>query len=80
MGDFKNDIREGYGIIYGNNSDKYEGQWFNDQGNVYNGFWKNGLRDGFGVLTTQDGVDKKGIWKEGVFTEEQNQNQNCSIF
>ena len=80
-------MRNGYGIIHGGNSDKYEGEWRNDQGNgfgtyyynkgeVYVGNWKNGLRDGYGKLTTQDGEEKIGIWEEGELTQPVDEDNN----
>ena len=63
-----NDQGNGVGIYYYN------------KGDTYVGYWKNGLRDGFGKLTTQDGEEKIGEWKEGELFEEETKDRNCFIF
>ena len=61
-GDFKNNKREGKGIMYYNNGDKYEGDWKNDymkgkgimhynNGNKYEGEWENNRMEGKGKIT-----------------------------
>ena len=39
--------------------------WTN--GNVYEGEWKDGLRDGYGKHTAADGTVHEGTWKEDKF-------------
>ena len=46
-----NDQGNGFGVYYYN------------KGDIYVGNWKNGLRDGYGTLTTQDGNENKYKYK-----------------
>ena len=59
-----NDQGNGFGVYYYN------------KGEIYVGNWKNGLREGYGTLTTQDGTEKRGIWEEGELTEPMDQDNN----
>ena len=56
IGETKNDLREGKGIMYYNNGERYEGDYknekregkgifYNDNGDRYEGKWKNGLKN-----------------------------------
>jgi hypothetical protein len=47
------DKKEGYGVFV----------WPN--GRKYAGYWKNGKQHGSGVMTGEDGVEKKGEWIDG---------------
>ena len=71
IGEFKNGLRNGKGILYYNSKDYYKR-------NRYEGEWKNGLREGKGILYwnsankyegdfKKDEIDGKGIlyWKNG---------------
>ena len=53
-GEFKNDLRDGYGIYYSCNGDRYEG-----------GF-KNNLKNGYGIEYYSDGCRYKGEFKNNL--------------
>ena len=38
-------------------------------GNIYNREWKNGLREGNGVMYYNDGKIEKGFWKNDICME-----------
>ena len=72
-GEWKNDLREGKGIMKYNNGDIYDGYWKNDKkdgkgiminnnGDKYDGYWKNNLREGKGFLM-QNNVKYEVNWK-----------------
>ena len=73
-GEFKNDLKEGYGIFYNSNGDRYEGEWKNDlregygiyyysDGDRYEGEWKNDLREGYGIDYFYNGDRFEGEFK-----------------
>jgi len=76
-GDFKNNLRDGWGLFdYGNGS-RYEGQWkegkkhgkgtyFQRDGEVYDGDWLNNLRSGIGSCSYIDNSRYKGQWSNNL--------------
>ena len=80
MGEVKNGIPNGIGILTYSFGEKYEGNWGwfknpND-GRKYMGEHKGGKRDGQGTMTTLDGTKYVGGWKnskkngQGTYTSE----------
>ena len=74
IGQVLNGLREGKGIYYYNNGDKYEGFWKNNKkdgkgiyyyndGNRYEGEWKNGIKEGKGIYYYNDGDRYEGDFK-----------------
>ena len=74
-GEFKNDLRNGKGIMYYKNGNKYEGEWKNDvkegkgimllsNGNKYEGEYKNGLKEGKGKMYYKSGNVYEGEYKD----------------
>lgn len=55
IGDYKKDLRDGYGVFF-----------FAD-GSKYSGHWKKGKQHGEGVFQNKEGVMKKGVWVVGRF-------------
>lgn len=55
MGDFKNNLRHGYGICY----------FFN--GSEYKGWWQIDKQHGYGVLTYADGNARIGYWADNLY-------------
>jgi len=53
VGSWKNDVREGYGIMYSASGDRFEGAWAND------------AMHGAGVHYSADGDREEGEWREG---------------
>ena len=77
IGEFKNDLREGKGIIYYNDGDRYEGEFKNDlrdgkgnyyfnDGSRYEGDWKIDLREGKGIFYYNNGNKYEGDFKNGL--------------
>ena len=84
-GEWANDERSGKGVVKFCNGDIYEGEWAADKQNgigiikysenneknrlSYDGKWKNGMINGFGVMNWKDGTRFEGDWindtKEG---------------
>lgn len=75
-GEYFNDKKTGYGILYLNNNIKYEGEFENDMrngsgtmtwpsGTIYVGNWKDNEKSGLGTQTEADGSKYVGGWKEG---------------
>ena len=62
MGDFKNNVRDGFGKFL-----------FND-GRVYEGMWSDGKQHGEGKLFEADGSVKDGTWNQGTFV---NRRKSC---
>lgn len=60
-GDLVNGVREGKGV------------WKMNDGRVYEGEFSNNLPNGYGEITTPDGVTAKGIWKDGNLVDFQGQ-------
>ena len=54
-GDYKNDKREGKGIMYWNDGARYEGDFKNDK------------REGKGIMYYNDGEKENGSWKNDEF-------------
>lgn len=53
-GEWKRDLKHGYGTYWYQNGDIYEGQW------------RNGIKEGLGYYTYVDtGLKYMGTWKEG---------------
>ena len=76
-GEWKNDLREGRGVLKFSNGDFYEGEWKNDlregrgvlkfsNGDNYEGEWKNNFREGKGVLKFSNGDKYDGEWKKDL--------------
>ena len=76
-GEFKNGIREGYGIYYYSNGDKFEGEFKNEiregfgvfyfsDGILYEGEFKNGIIEGYGIYYYSNGDIYKGEFKHGI--------------
>ena len=77
IGEFKNNLRNGKGILYYNkndNRDRYEGEWKNDKregkgicyfknGDRYEGEWKNDKMEGKGIFYFNNGNRYEGQWK-----------------
>ena len=78
IGQVINGIREGKGILYLNNGNRYEGYWKNDnkndnkngignmylkKGDRYEGEWKNGKFEGKGIKYWNKGDRYEGEWK-----------------
>ena len=66
IGEWKDNLRNGKGILYFKNGDKYLGDFINDKangygkgiyenGNYYIGEWKNGLMHGKGIMYYKNG-------------------------
>ena len=62
IGEIKNKLRDGKGVLHGNDGNKYEGEWKNDKkegkgtiitidGEKYEGDWKNNKKEGRGAAT-----------------------------
>ena len=75
IGEFKNDLRNGKGILYYSNGNiQYEGDWINDNaegngkyiwenGQYYIGQYKNGLKHGKGTIFYSNGnIKYEGDW------------------
>ena len=76
VGEFKNGLREGKGVIYGDNGDRYEGEYKNDlkegkgiyyfsDGAKYEGDFKNDKPNGKGVYYYIDGAKYEGDFVNG---------------
>jgi len=78
IGNFENDLRNGHGEITHGNGDVYNGNFVNDirsgkgkytwssSGNVYDGNWEKGNREGFGIFYYKNGNKYAGSWKENI--------------
>ena len=74
VGQVINGLREGKGIMYHNNGDRYEGDFRNDKaegkgiyyysksGDRYEGDWKNDKKEGKGIYYWKDGDRYEGDW------------------
>ncbi|MBN1250963.1 MAG: caspase family protein [Bacteroidales bacterium] len=65
MGDWKEDLKDGWGTYYFANGDKYEGQWKN---NKYNGE---------GTYFYISGKVEKGFWVDNELSDENNLKEGC---
>ena len=54
-GNYKNDLKEGYGEMY----------WAD--GSIYRGFWEKGVQSGLGLMIFKDGLRKVGFFKDNVY-------------
>jgi hypothetical protein len=81
MGDAVNNVRQGYGICWWENGDRYEGEWSNGKTNGvgyyrqqdgahYRGQFLEHKMDGFGICIYADGDKNEGQWKDGSFLNE----------
>ena len=71
-------IRDGYGCMYYKDGSKFEGEYVNDKINgfgiytnksgrkIYEGYWKDGKREGIGIYFCEDGASYEGEWKENL--------------
>jgi len=78
IGEWKNNLMNGYGEFLWNDGKKYIGIYKNDKKEgfgtfywpdvkkFYVGFWKNGKQDGVGLIINKTNIRKIGIWKEGI--------------
>ena len=73
-GEFKNDMREGWGVMRRPDGGVYEGYWHHDKqegwgteryatGNIYEGHFVAGLRQGTGTYKYADGVAEIGRYE-----------------
>ena len=82
VGELKNGIREGKGVLYLNDGNRYEGEFKNDKkegkgiyywnsglwkGDRYEGDWKNNNKDGKGIYYFSNGNKYDGDWKNDKF-------------
>ena len=82
IGELKNGIKDGKGILFFNKNNKkerkYEGDFKNDKkegkgiyywndGHKYEGDWKNNKRGGKGIMYYNNGKIKNGFWKDDKF-------------
>ena len=78
IGQILNGLREGRGIYYYKNGDRYEGFWKNNKkdgkgiyyyndGNRYEGEWKNGIKEGKGIYYYNDGDRYEGDFKNDKY-------------
>ena len=51
--------------------------WHN--GNMYEGGWKDGKRDGEGMTTSADGTTQRGEWKDGILQSTQELDDSVEI-
>ena len=76
VGEIKNGIPEGQGILHHPIVGKYDGEWkdgkqngqgimFYPNGEMYTGEWKNGKQNGQGTFTSPDGIKYVGEIKDG---------------
>ena len=76
-GEFKNDLREGYGIFYTSDGDRYEGEfkneliegygiWYFSNGDRYEGEFKNNLIEGYGIKYFCNGERYEGEFKNDL--------------
>ena len=79
IGQIMNNLREGNGIMYYNNGDKFEGDWRKDKkykgihyytnepykGDKYDGYFKDDKFEGEGIYYWKDGEKYEGYWKNG---------------
>jgi len=77
-GDFKDDVREGFGKYSYKNGDEYEGEWRHGEkqgfgtmkysnGNIYTGKWSCDKREGNGVLTSRNGDKFEGTLQNDLY-------------
>ena len=71
-------IREGFGVMIYKDGTKYQGEFINDKVEgyglyynkegrlVYEGYWKNGKRNGIGIYHAEDGSIFKGEWANNI--------------
>ena len=78
LGENKNNIRNGYGILYYNDGSRYYGEWKNNNKegygicyfysrNKYEGEWKNDKMEGYGIYYYNNGNRLEGEWKNNEF-------------
>lgn len=60
MGDFKDDFKEGFGVLYISNGEKFEGHFCND------------IIHGKGVYFKRDGNIISGVWDQNKFQKHYN--------
>ena len=76
IGEFKNDLRDGKGIVYYNSGSRYEGDWKNNKmegkgiyyyndGNRYEGDWKNDKKEGKGIYYFNNNDREMGDYQNG---------------
>ena len=76
IGETKNGLREGKGIMYYNDGNRYDGEWKNDgiegkgiyywnDGERYEADWKNGLSEWKGIYFWNNGERYEGDYKNG---------------
>ena len=71
------EIKDGYGICYYENGDKYDGNWkdnkkegkgsffYNEKGEIYKGNFCNDLPNGMGIYYFKNGDRYEGMFKDG---------------
>ena len=80
VGDIKNGLANGKGVLYYNNGAKFIGEFVNNKkhgngvhyyvnGDKHEGLWENDLRHGKGVYTFKSGKIKTGEWANDVYVQ-----------
>ena len=71
-------IRDGFGCMKYKDGTKFEGEYVNDKitgygiysakdgRKIYEGYWKDGKREGIGIYFCEDGASYEGEWKENL--------------
>ena len=78
IGEWKDNQREGYGILFYSNKSEYKGEWKEDQkegygikyypsGDKYEGEWKKDVREGYGIYYYSHGNRFEGQCKNNAF-------------
>ncbi len=76
-GEWKNDMKNGYGVFRWDNGMSYEGEWRDNRrtgkgkfmwpnNQVFDGEWLEDKRSGPGTLTLPDGSKMEGVWTNDV--------------
>ncbi|CDW72018.1 UNKNOWN [Stylonychia lemnae] len=85
-GEYKNDVKEGYGQYKWASGNYYKGYYKNDKrhfygemywndGSIYKGEWCDGVQHGYGKMIFATGEVKEGFFDNGVFKFEGNELQ-----
>ena len=77
-GQYKQDMKHGYGEFEWGTGSAYKGRYVNDKkkgygemhwsdGSIYRGFWANGVQDALGMMIFKDGMRKAGFFEENIY-------------